>query len=156
MLTFRRPLLSDAEPLFAFMGDPAVMRLTHCHASLRDLRRYLAAHACQARHIGFGPWTVLEGQKIIGFGGLYDDPFDPGYGVEVAYFLAPAAQGKGYAGQLVARALATAWAGGAPLVSAFAHPDNAASCRVLTRAGFHQERYVPDMERLLYRHGRPA
>jgi RimJ/RimL family protein N-acetyltransferase len=156
MLTFRPPRLADAPALFAFMGDPAVMRLTHCHTSPRALRRYLAAHACQARRIGFGPWTVLEGPEIIGFGGLYDDPFDPGYGLEVAYFLTPTAQGKGHAGQIVTHALATAWSGGAPLVSAFAHPDNTASRRVLSRAGFQLDRYVPDMERFLYSHPRPS
>ena len=36
-------------------------------------------------------------------------------------------------------------------VAAFAHPDNAASRRVLERAGFEVERFVPAMGRYLYR-----
>ena len=157
-LTLRRPRIADTGALFRFMGDPAVMRLTRCHASPRALRRTLAAHACQRRKTGFGPWTVLETATaaIIGFGGLYEDPFDPGWGLEVAYFLAPAAQGRGFARELVAASLATAWAAGAPRVDAFAHPDNAASRGVLRGSGFRLLRHVPEMDRLLYRHDRPA
>ena len=140
------------------MGDPAVMRLTHCHPSLRALRRTLAAHACQRRKTGFGPWTVIETAtaRIIGFGGLYEDPFDPGWGLEVAYFLAPVAQGRGLARELVAASLAAAWAGGAARVDAFAHPDNGASRGVLLASGFREYRHVPEMVRVLYRHDRPA
>ena len=140
------------------MGDPAVMRLTHCHPTPRALRRYLAAHACQRRKTGFGPWTVIETATatIIGFGGLYEDPFDPGWGLEVAYFLAPSAQGRGFARELVAASLAFAWAAGAPRVDAFAHPDNGPSRGVLLASGFHERRPVPEMGRYLYRHDRPA
>jgi [ribosomal protein S5]-alanine N-acetyltransferase len=35
-------------------------------------------------------------------------------------------------------------------VSAFAHPDNAASRRVLAKAGFEQRRFVAEMNRFLY------
>ena len=157
-LTLRNPRLADTGALFGFMGDPALMRLTHCHASPRALRRYLAAHACQRRRTGFGPWTVIETATgaIIGFGGLYEDPFDPGWGLEVAYFFAAAAQGRGFASELVTASLATAWAAGAPRVDAFAHPSNIASRRVLAKAGFRERRHVPEMDRLLYRHDRPA
>jgi ribosomal-protein-alanine N-acetyltransferase len=34
--------------------------------------------------------TKADG-RTIGFGGLYDDPFDPGCGVEVGYRFAPSA-----------------------------------------------------------------
>lgn len=39
---------------------------------------------------------------------------------------------------------------GLPEVSAFAHPDNAASRRVLAKAGFAPVRTVPEMDRILY------
>ncbi len=154
-LEFRRPRLADAPALFAFMGDAEAMRWTHVQASVRDLRRYLAAHACQARKIGFGPWTVIEAAsgRIVGFGGLYDDPFDPGWGLEVAYFFAPEVWGRGYASELVQASLAAARAGGAPLLTAFAHPQNPASRRVLEKAGFRRERFVPEMERDVFRLG---
>jgi ribosomal-protein-alanine N-acetyltransferase len=41
-----------------------------------------------------------------------------------------------------------------PEVRAFARPDNAASRRVLERAGFEVVRFIPAMERFLYRRGR--
>ena len=37
------------------------------------------------------------------------------------------------------------------MLRAFAHPKNTASQRVLLKSGFQQERFVPDMQRFLYR-----
>ena len=150
-LLLRPPRLADAPALLAFMGDPAAMRWTHAHAGLRALRRYLAGHACARRRNGFGPWTLVDRYTaaIIGLGGLYEDPFDPGWGLEVGYFLAPAAWGRGYASELVAHCLATAWASGQPSVRAFVHPDNAASRRVLEKNGFMARRFIPEMARWL-------
>ena len=39
--------------------------------------------------------------RIIGWGGLYDDPFDPGWGGEVAYFFYQAVWGQGYDSEMV-------------------------------------------------------
>lgn len=145
------PRLSDAPALFAFMGDAEVMRHTYRQASLRSMRRHIAGHAQQARRLGFGCWTIRHEGAVIGFGGLNDDPFDPGYGPEIAYFLAPTAWGQGFAGEIVTAALAEARRLGLPWVRAFVHPDNAASRRVLDRAGFVVEKFVPDMTRWLLR-----
>jgi [ribosomal protein S5]-alanine N-acetyltransferase len=136
------------------MGDPAAMRFTHVQPNLRALRRHLGAHERQRRRVGCGPWTILEknGGKIIGWGGLYDDPFDPGWGIEVAYLFAPAAWGRGYASELVRRCLEVAHAQlRLSSVAAFAHPDNIASRRVLEKCGFEADRFIPDMQRFLYR-----
>ncbi len=145
------PRLEDAPDLFAFMGDAEVMRHTYRQESMRSMRRHIAAHRCQARRLGFGPWTIRHAGEVIGFGGLNDDPFDPGYGPEIAYFFARDAWGKGFAGELVAASLALARARGLATVRAFAHPDNTASRRVLARAGFTVECFVPEMSRWLYR-----
>ena len=73
-------------------------------------------------------------------------------GVEVGYFFAPAAWGKGYATELTRFCLEIARRRfRLPLVTAFAHPDNAGSRRVLEKAGFVEERYVDAMDRILYR-----
>ena len=136
------------------MGDPLAMRFTHAQPDLRALRRHLAVHERQRRRIGCAPWTIIEksGGKIIGWGGLYDDPFDPGWGVEVAYLFAPEGWGRGYATELVRCCLEIAKAElRLCSVAAFAHPDNAASRRVLEKCGFVIERFVPSMQRLLYR-----
>jgi RimJ/RimL family protein N-acetyltransferase len=153
-LLLRPPRLTDAAPLFRFLGDATAMKYTLRQASLRDCRRYLAAHERQRRRVGCAPWVVVEKETgvAIGFGGLYEDPFDPGWGVEVGYFFAPTAWGKGYATELTRFCVALAkqqarW----PMLSAFAHPENTASQRVLLKSGFQWERLVPHMQRLLYR-----
>ncbi|MBR0718555.1 GNAT family N-acetyltransferase [Bradyrhizobium liaoningense] len=153
-LTLRPPRLADTAKLFAFLGDAAAMRYTTVQKSVRDCRRYLAAHERQRRRIGCAPWVVSEkgSGAIIGFGGLYDDPFDPGWGVEVGYFFAPSAWGNGFATELTQACVDfarenTRWT----VLTAFAHPQNVGSHKVLLKAGFRQERFVPEMERYLYR-----
>jgi RimJ/RimL family protein N-acetyltransferase len=154
-LVLRRPRLSDAADLLRFLGDADAMRYTHSLASLRECRRHLAGHECQRRKRGFGPWTVLDRKhrEIIGFGGLYDDPFDAGWGAEIGYRFAPSAWGNGYATELTRFCLTVAHGRlGLAEVRAFAHPDNAASRRVLKKAGFEEQRFVPAMNRYLYAH----
>src|ERR1700676_1376056 len=92
-LVLRRPTLADVPALFEFLGNAEAMRHTQDDASLRAGRRRIAVQERRRRRDGCAPWTVLtkaEG-RIIGWGGLYDDPFDPGWGVEVGYFFRPAA-----------------------------------------------------------------
>jgi RimJ/RimL family protein N-acetyltransferase len=104
-----------------------------------------------------GPIITKADGRIVGRGGLYDDPFDLGWGVEVGCYFHPSAWGQGYATALVAactdfadRILAL------PEVSAFARPQNAGCRRVLEMAGFAVIRFVPQMERFLYRRRRPG
>jgi ribosomal-protein-alanine N-acetyltransferase len=101
-LLLRVPRLADAEALMGVFGDRDAMRYTLHFANLRDCRRHIAAHHCQRGKKGFGPWTVVDkvSGQIIGFGGLLDDPFDPAWGIEVAYHFAPAAWGRGCATEL--------------------------------------------------------
>jgi ribosomal-protein-alanine N-acetyltransferase len=153
-LLLRPPRLTDAPPLFEFLGDVRAMQYTTPQASLRDCRRYLAAHERQRRRVGCAPWIVIEKETgtAIGLGGLYEDPFDPGWGVEVGYFFAPTAWGNGYATELTLFCVALArqqprW----QALRAFAHPQNTASRKVLLKSGFRQERFVPHMQRFLYR-----
>jgi RimJ/RimL family protein N-acetyltransferase len=162
-LVLRRPRLTDVPALFGFMGDGQAMQHTHADASLRDCRRRIAVHERRRRHDGYAPWTIMakSDEKIIGWGGLYDDPFDKGWGVEVAYFFHPLVWGQGYASEMVAVCMGVAdHALRLPEVCAFAHPANAGSRRVLEKAGFERMRFVPEMDRFLYRRhrqeGRPA
>ncbi|WP_421988581.1 GNAT family N-acetyltransferase [Roseococcus sp.] len=156
-LVLRRPSLSDVPALFEFLGDAHAMRHTHACASLRDCRRKVAVHEWRRRHDGYAPWTIASkaGGQILGWGGLYDDPFDRGWGVEVAYFFHPSAWGRGYASEMMTTCLTIAdHALRLPEVRAFAHPENSASRRVLEKAGFEVVRFVPEMERFLYRRHR--
>jgi RimJ/RimL family protein N-acetyltransferase len=153
-LVLRRPRLADVPALFEFLGDPVAMQHTHIDASLRECRRRVAVHEWRRRNIGYAPWTVIakSDARTIGWGGLYEDPFDPGWGVEVAYFFHPSSWGQGYASEMVATSMSVAdHVLRLPEVRAFAHPANAGSRRVLEKAGFEVVRFVPEMHRFLYR-----
>jgi RimJ/RimL family protein N-acetyltransferase len=88
---------------------------------------------------------------IIGFGGIYQDPFDPGWGAEVGYYFAPETWGQGLASELTQACVGAANdVFSLEELLAFAHPENAASRRVLVKAGFREQRFVPEMNRLLF------
>lgn len=153
-LILRPTRLSDVPALFTFLGDAASMQHTHHCATLRDCRRHVAGHEWQRRKRGFAPWTVRSKHDgtILGWGGLLEDPFDPGWGVEIGYWFSPSAWGKGYATELTNASLAVARDQlRLPEVWAFARPENLGSSRVLEKAGFEKQRYVPEMERWLYK-----
>lgn len=138
-LLLRPSLLSDTANLFEFLGDKEAMRHTHVDATPAACRRRIAVHEWQRRRDGYAPWTVIrkDDAKIIGWGGLYDDPFEPGWGCGCASELVTAAL------RLADRELRIRE------VCAFAHPDNTASRKILEMAGFRMVRFVPEMNRLL-------
>lgn len=74
-------------------------------------------------------------------------------GAEVAYHFAREAWGRGYATELTRFCVALAH-GALRLgeVRAFAHSDNVASRCLLAKAGFVEQRFVPEMNRCLYAH----
>lgn len=147
-----RPRLSDAGELFRFLGDKDAMRFTTALGSEKACRRHVAAHERRRRRIGAAPWAIVEAasDRLVGYGGLYDDPFDPGWGLEVGYFFARSAWGRGYATELAETSLALARRQARERVVAFAHPENLGSQRVLEKVGFGFERFVPGMNRRLY------
>lgn len=152
-LLLRSPRLSDVPTLYAFLGDAVAMRHTHVDHSLRQCRRRVALHERRRRRDGCAPWAVLmkADGRLVGWGGLYEDPFDPGWGIEVGYYFHPDVWGKGLATELVCAALGVADNElRLPQVHAFASPANTASRRVLEKAGFLEVRFVPEMQRLLY------
>lgn len=158
-LLLRPPRLSDVPALYAFLGDAEAMRHTHIDRSLHQCRRRIAVHERRRRHDGCAPWTVMTKAdgRIVGWGGLYSDPFDPGWGIEIGYSFHPDAWGQGYATELVRTSLDLADNSlRLPEVRAFARPENVASLRVLARFGFEEVRFVPEMERLLFRRRRSA
>ena len=156
-LILRRPTPKDVPRLFEFLGDEMAMRYTHADVSLQECRRRIVVHEWRRRRDGYAPWTIVTkaDARIIGWGGLYDDPFDPGRGVEIGYHFNPALWGQDYATELAAAC--TSLADNVlqlPEVRAFARPENVASRRVLEKARFEVVRFVPDMARFLYRRTR--
>ncbi|MBV9015652.1 MAG: GNAT family N-acetyltransferase [Alphaproteobacteria bacterium] len=158
-LILRPPHLADVPALFEFLGDADAMRHTHVDLSLRQCRQRVAIHERQRRLDGFAPWTILtKGDgRIIGWGGLYRDPFTPGWGIELGYSFHPAVWRQGYATELgmactevADRVLLL------PEVKAFAKPENIGSRRVLEKLGFGEIGFVPELSRWLYRRARPS
>ncbi|MFF2505003.1 GNAT family N-acetyltransferase [Streptomyces sp. NPDC058067] len=96
------------------------------------------AHARGAYRAGWGTYVIVragDGHAIGGIG-FHSAPDDDGR-VEIGYDLTEGARGRGYATEAVT-AIA-AWAlsqPGVTAVTATTDPDNAASQRVLRRAGF--------------------
>ncbi|MCY0095047.1 GNAT family N-acetyltransferase [Hoeflea ulvae] len=156
-LILRPARQADVATLFGFLGDAEAMKFTHVDSTLRDCRRRVMVHEWRRRHDGCAPWVVTarEEDRIVGWGGLYQDPFEPGWGFEVGYYFHPDVWGRGYASELVGAALrladrklvlAEVWA--------MAHPENPGSRRVLEKQGFRQVRYLPDRTRFLFRRPR--
>jgi len=144
----------DLEPLYAIQSDAEAMRHTW-HATSREASaQRLQAYAAQKAQLGYATWTVVlaADKRVIGWGGLNIDPFDPGWGPEVAYFFHPAHWGKGYATELVRAALEDGFgAHNLEEIKAFAHPKNSASIRVLTKCEFLFTEYEPRLDRNIYR-----
>lgn len=129
------------------------MRFTYRDNSFRACRRRILVHEGHRRRDGCAPWVAIrrEDDRIIGWGGAYHDPFDPGWGCEIGYHLHPDVWGQGYASELTVAALSFARdVLRLSKICAFAHPDNAASRRVLTKAGFRELRHIPQMNRILH------
>lgn len=157
-LILRPSKKADVPELFEFLGDPAAMQHTHSDKTLRECRRRILVHEWRRRRDGCAPWVILrrEDGRIIGWGGLYEDPFDPGWDFEVGYYFRPEVWGRGYASELVRAALVVSdHQLKLPEVWAMAHPDNGGSKRVLEKAGFVFARHLPDRNRLLFRRPRP-
>jgi RimJ/RimL family protein N-acetyltransferase len=149
-----RPLReADLAPLWEIHGDADAMRYTWCPATPEESARDLWAHEAQREKTGYAAWVaVLESEdRVIGWGGLFDDPFDPCWGPEVGYFLHHACWGRGFATEIVMAALAHGFDDvGLQTIGAFAKPANAASIRVLAKCGFSLLRYEPRLGRNHY------
>ncbi len=93
-----------------------------------------------SEHLGeqrpFGYYRITRASDGLAVGGVgFKGP--PGDGrVEIGYGLVPSARGHGYAGEALAAVLAVAAGHGVTTVRADTTPDNIASQRTLTRAGF--------------------
>ena len=143
----------NAEDLFRIQSDPEVSRYTIRANSLADAELRYAVNESRRKQDGFAPWVVRakENEKVIGYGGLTIDSFDPGWGIEAMYFLAPESWGQGLATELVAKTLAVGFDKlRLPKIDAFAKPKNKASIRVLEKNGFKFVRYEPRLERNHY------
>jgi RimJ/RimL family protein N-acetyltransferase len=158
-LTLRAFHDDDVAALFEIQSDRDAMRYTHRTASRLECAHWHGRYAALAPRLGFAPWTVLlrAEQRIIGWGGLNIDPFDPGWGIEVSYYFHRDYWGRGLATELVRAALQHGFGAlGLDAVGAFVRPANTASVRVLEKCGFARLGYEPRLERDRYEIRRSA
>lgn len=153
-LTLRPFHETDVDPLYAIMGDAVAMQYTYQAPSREACAHRLRTYGELDATLGYAPWTVLlrsdirADETVIGWGGLNIDPFDPGWGIEVAYCLHPAHWGKGYASELVRASLDLGFGALAlETIGAFVSNENGASRRVLEKNGFRFLRYEPQLDR---------
>lgn len=119
----------------------------------------IMTHEAQRAAQRCAPWVISEiiSGRIIGWGGLYNDLFDPGWGIELGYFFAPSAWSQGYATELGLACIAMArFELKLPRLRAFTHPDNLASQKVLEKTGFTKKGFIQPMNRFLYELALPA
>lgn len=134
---------SDTEAAFAWCGDPMVMRFstTGPDASIEQTKARLANYQEHQIEHGFSRWIILDRHLgcPIGDSGLV---MLQDYGwVDLGYRLAQRYWGKGLATEA-----GSAWVRAAfddfhmDRLTAFVHPGNTASIRVLEKLGFHPTR----------------
>lgn len=143
----------DVAPLYEIQGDREAMRFTYAAPSPVECGRRLRAHEALRTVHGFAPWVAVlrADQRVVGWGGLGIDPFEPGWGPEVSYFLHPAEWGRGLATELVRAAVTHGFETlSLPALGAFARPDNTSSIRVLEKCGFGLLGFEPALERNHY------
>lgn len=144
-LRLRGPRLSDLDCAAAMWSDPAMTEFVGGRPLAREdvWRRLVIGFAGHWALLGFGYWTVeakADG-RFAGQVGFAD--FQRGLGPaldglpEIGWSIAPWAQGRGYASEAVAAALAWGDARFADTPTAcIIHPGNGPSLQVAARAGY--------------------
>ena len=131
----------DAEAAFRWFGDPEVMRFipTGADQSVEETRRRLARYReHQARH-GFSKWIVRErtSGEAVGDSGLLrlEEPER----VDLGFRFARPWWGRGFATEAARAWVHAAFADfGLDRLTAFAHPANVPSLKVLEKVGFRR------------------
>ena len=129
-LLLRRARMDDVEAMHRIMSDPIAMRYwsTPPHAELAQTERWIASMVEADPATGDDFIVTLDG-RLIGKLGAWKLP-------EFGFLLDPAEWGKGYAGEGLAAFVGHRRARGSTYLMADVDPRNAASIRLLQRAGF--------------------
>jgi RimJ/RimL family protein N-acetyltransferase len=138
-LLLRRPRSADAPTIFSgYAADPVVTRLLGWarHRSIDDSLAFIEWSDGVWASRRSGPYLIVNGGDVIGSTGL---DVQTEWRAETGYVLARAAWGRGYATEVATAMVELADAMGLIRLYALCHPDNAASARVLMKAGFSLE-----------------
>lgn len=153
-LVLRRPVVADDVACFEIHGDPrtARYRTQGPDASIDVSRATLARWMLHWATHGWGPWTVLHADRVVGFGGLRMRGADEIPGLNLYFRFRPESWGHGFAVELSRAAIRIAFEEDfGDEVTAIIRPDNAPSIRVVERVGMRFEREVSfHGERSLY------
>lgn len=110
--------------------------------------------------VGWYTWYAIRRggpqRVLVGAAGFLGPPSEEG-DAEIGFSIVPAWRGHGYATELVGALLR--WAFGDPRVRrilAHTTPQNAASCRVLEKSGFHPAGRVEESQTIRFELPRPA
>jgi [ribosomal protein S5]-alanine N-acetyltransferase len=143
------------EELTALHADARVMATMGGKATPGESRDWIVRNLRHGEEAGLGIFVFREQDtgRFVGRGAIRRIEIGGGAEVEVGYALAFEAWGQGYATEMAKALAAHAEAvEHGPLV-AYAEPANAASLRVLEKAGFRYERHVVHhgRDQVLYR-----
>lgn len=146
-LRFAPATLADLDEFVALYNDPEVVRyLGHGRVrSVEETRKGLENAVTWWRERGFGTWTVREKDtgKFVGRCGI--QPLVDTGEVELGYVLHRNFWGRGLATEAAAAAVRFAFATvGLGRLAAIAYPENAASRRVIEKAGLKFEGIRPN------------
>jgi RimJ/RimL family protein N-acetyltransferase len=133
----------DFETLCALHRDPMVMATLGGVRSDEQTREYLAANLAHWDRHGHGLWIFRDCATgaFVGRGGLRHVTIEDAPEIEVAYALARAAWGRGYATEIATASLDVGFRQlGLKDVVAFTEPDHHASRHVMEKTGFAYER----------------
>ncbi len=155
-LLLTRMHADDLDDLVRMYRDPHVMATLGGVRSAAQTAQYLDQQLAHWEQHGFGYWTArdpLSGQ-FAGRGGVRYATVEGRLEVEVGYGLLPEFWGRGLATELARESVRVAFTDlhRLDLVS-FTLPTNAASRRVMEKAGFRYERDIvhADLPHVLYR-----
>jgi len=149
-LVVREFCADDAENLFALTSDPQVVRYLEfgptSHAESQGLVDFATASSVSVPRMDYALAIVDMGTgMLVGACGL-DVSADDSHSADMYFVFRRDRWGQGLASELVPALIDLAWGpAGLNRVSAVVHPDNAASIRVLERAGMTQEGTVPEV-----------
>ena len=150
-LVLTRPRAADEAELARILRDRRVAAMLTEDGTPPSADAVHAQHEAKLEHwerFGFGLWMArdLRTGSLVGRGGL-QFAFAKGlHEVEAAWTIAPERWGQGLAGELAAACVEVGFASlELPRVIALTTPENAASLRVMEKAGFHFERTMRDL-----------
>lgn len=131
--------LRDSPFFFRLLGDAEVRRYLGGPVPWRRRLRQFSAYRQGAPHVGI--WIVRPRGRRQALGLIVLSPHKDGAEYEVSYQFRPTAWGQGFAREATARVVAHAFSDtGLQRVIAETQAANAASCTLLKRLGFTEDR----------------